>query len=90
MKRQRWRQSIITRVALLSWLGLAAAGCGALDDALCENGNCGWSGEIQSRIANLSGLPDSPRVTFSSTVPKRPAASQICGSASADSLIVLA
>jgi len=60
MKRQRWRQSIITRAALLSWLGLAAAGCGALDDALCENGNCGWSGEIQSRIANLSGLPDSP------------------------------
>lgn len=57
--------------------GLALAGCGAVDDAFCANGNCGWSDEIQSRISKLSGLPDAPPVDTSNKYFSNAAAQQL-------------
>src|SRR5262245_53682671 len=52
--------------SLRVWLVAAAAAlpalaaCDKIDDAFCENGNCGWSKTESARISELADLPAAP------------------------------
>jgi cytochrome c peroxidase len=61
----------------LSLSALAVAGCGAIDDAFCPNGNCGWPADEAARVAALSALPETPPVDTSNKYSGNAAAEQL-------------
>src|SRR4051812_15410908 len=60
------------------WIGAAAAtalsGCGAMDNAFCATGDCGWSEDEVSRVSALADLPEAPPADASNKYAGDPAA----------------
>lgn len=56
---------------------LSAFGCSAVDNAFCDNGNCGWSDDVSNRLSALADLPDTAPADSTNKYQGNPAAEQL-------------